>query len=159
MHCQFLCNKHRALLSDRLAATSPIWSSWMRQGDACRARSDDDQSIQYFGCALDLSILLIERYTAHGELDGQRHIERLMASGLALSAALARCGHLALRRTCLNQIGEIHYREQLRTPLMAERLPPWDSQNLLVLDGYLRRGQASGAGGQSGGEHHSVSIN
>lgn len=159
MHCQFLCSKHRALLTDRLAATAPIWSSWMRKGEACRARSEHDQSIQYFGCALDLSILLIERYTAHGELEGQRHVERLLASGLALSAALARCGHLALRRTFLDKIGDIHYREQLRTPLMAERLPPWESQNVLALDGYLRLTKPWLTERQPGTESFTMSIN
>ncbi len=159
MYCQFLCNKHRALLIDRLEATAPIWSSWMRRGEACRARSDDEQSIQYFGCALDLSIILIERYTAHGELDGQRHVARLLTSVLALSEALARCGHLGLRRAFLNRIGEILYREQLRTPLMAERLPAWDGQKLLALDGYLRQKQPCLTGSHTGAGSFNMSIN
>lgn len=139
MHVQFLCSKHRALLSERLDATAPIWSSWMRKGQSCRSNGSVDESIQYFGCAFDFSTLLIERYTAHGELDGQRHMDRLLASGMALARALAECGHLALRREFLNTIGDIHYREQLRTPLLAARLPCWDSQAALALDGYSNR--------------------
>lgn len=143
MSCQFLCSKHRLLLSERLEATAPIWLSWMGKGEVCCSESNFEAGIQYFGCALDLSRLLIERYTAHGELDGQRHIERFLASGLALASALARCGQLALRREFLEAIGELHYREQLRTPLLAERLPAWDSQSALAMNGFLGQGLAS----------------
>ena len=158
MHCQFLCNKHRALLSERLDATAPIWSSWMRQGEACRATANFEESIQYFGCALDLSTLLVERYTAHGELDDQRHIERLLASGLALASAFARCGHLALRRELLDKMSDLHYREQVRTPLLADRLPSWDSQNVLALDGYLQQ-YSSACLEQAAAEGRGASIN
>ncbi|MBB3046737.1 hypothetical protein FHR99_000973 [Litorivivens lipolytica] len=143
MHVQFLCSKHRALLSERLEASAPIWSSWMRKGQACRTRGSVDESIQFFGCAFDLSILLIQRFTAHGKLDGQRHMDRLIDSGMALARALAECGHLSLRREFLNRIGDIHYQEQLRTPLLATRLPSWHSQAALALDGYSGRDGAS----------------
>ncbi|WP_372779418.1 hypothetical protein [Litorivivens sp.] len=150
MSWQFLCSKHRSLLNERLEATAPIWASWMRKGEVCCSASNFEVGIQYFGCALDLSLLLIERYTAHGELDGQRHMERLLASGLALASALARCGHLSLRRQFLDSISELHYREQLRTPLLADRLPAWDSHSALALSGYSGQGLATGVSGEPG---------
>lgn len=136
MNCQFLCTSHANQLALHLEATAPIWSSWMRQGEVAQQASELDLSIQYFGCAYDLAVMLVDRFTAHGELDGQRHVERLLQSGTRLAQSLARCGHLALRREYLNKIRQRLYREQLRLPLLAARLPQLDESLAVTLDAY-----------------------
>lgn len=149
LNYQFLCSSHANQLALHLEATAPIWSSWMRHGEAAQQASDLDLSIQYFGCAFDLAILLVDRFTAHADLDGKRHSERLLQSGTSLAESLARCGHLALRREYLNKIRQLLYREQLRMPLLADRLPQVDDSLTLTLDAYsssVRRCRAEHAG-------------
>lgn len=149
MNYRFLCTSHSEQLASHLDSTAPIWASWMRQGEAARRASDVELSVQYFGCAFDLAVLLVQRFTAHAELDGRRHCERLVQAGTALAESLARCGHLALRREYLNKIRQLMYQEQLRMPLLADRLPELDDRLTLTLDAYSsavhRHGQQSGA--------------
>lgn len=147
MYCQFLCEKHKTRLNESLAATGPIWASWIRQGEAAQAAGEDQQSLQFFGCAYDLAVLQVNRFTAHGELDGQPAVERLMIAGARLTEALARSGYLALRRDYLKQIQSLLYREQVRTPLLAQRLPLPDWDFDLSLDAYSGRCRAGGAPG------------
>ena len=136
MNCQFLCSSHASQLAQHLEATAPIWSSWMRKGNDARQAPNLELSLQYFGCAYDLAVLLVERFTAHAELDGQRHGERLLQAGRCLTEVLAVCGHLALRREYLNRIRLLLYREQLRMPLLADRLPQIDDSLASMLDAY-----------------------
>ncbi len=146
MNYQFLCTSHSEQLASHLDATAPIWSSWMRQGEAARRASNLELSVQYFGCAFDLAVLLVERFTAHAEADGLRHCERLLQAGADLAESLARCGHLALRREYLNRIRQLMYQEQLRTPLLADRLPEPEKRLTVTLDAYsgsVRRGSRS----------------
>ena len=123
MDYRFLCPTHASQLSMHLEAVAPVWSSWMRRGDEACARAEHDVAIPYFGCACDLAVMLVERFSAHGELEGRRHIDRLLQSSSRLARALARCGHLSLRREYLRQLDELLYGEQLRLPSLAERLP------------------------------------
>lgn len=138
MNCQFLCATHRDQLNERLDVTAPIWASWMRQGERAHNAADNELSVQYFGCAYDLALMLVDRFTAHAEQGGQRHIERLLHAGTRLAQSLAQCGHLALRREYLNTIRQILYREQLRMPLLADQLPALDDSQPLTLDAYSR---------------------
>ncbi len=147
MRYQFLCHSHVAQLSACLETTGPMWSSWVRKGEQARDRSDIDLSIQYFGCAYDLSVLKVNRFTAHGELNGERHIDLLLRAGNCLLDSLALAGHIALRRLYSDQIQQILCQEQLRTPTMAERLPKFEDCPGVTLDGYstsLRRAAARG---------------
>ncbi len=123
MDCQFLCSKHKAQLGERLEATLPIWSSWMRQGLNAVEQRDFQRSIPFFGCAFELALMQVDRYTAHAEIEGKRYGECLMKSAEALERSLARCGYLTVRRELLTQVRSVLYREQLRTPLLADRLP------------------------------------
>lgn len=145
MPCQFLCASHANKLAQHLDAAAPIWSSWMRRGEA----ASDASSIQYFGCAFDLAVLLVDRFTAHGELDGLAQGERLVRSAARLAQALAHSGHLALRREYLAEVQRLLHREQQRMPLLADRLPQLDDKLSLSLDAYSRTIRHSGFARQS----------
>ncbi|WP_372759406.1 hypothetical protein [Litorivivens sp.] len=138
MDYQFLCHRHKVQLSEHLEAAGPIWSSWMRQGKASLAEGELAQAVQYFGCAFDLALMKVERFTGHAEQDGKRHIDRLLEAVSALAKGLAMSGHLALRREYLGKVCAVLQREQQRTPLLADRLPqPDDAIGLMFNAGWV----------------------
>lgn len=118
----FLCEHHRRQLQEHPKAAVLSWSDWVQEGAAAYQQGLLKKATTYFGCAFELAEQLVAQFTAHGQADGMRHIDRLLSAGEGLLDCLQRGDMPELQREYLLLMHNHLLHEQMRTPLMMAEI-------------------------------------
>lgn len=118
----FLCDNHRRQLQEHTSAAILSWTDWVQEGAAAYQQGLLKKATTFFGCAFELSEMLVNQFTAHGEADGLRNIDRMLSAGDGLVDCFQRGEMPELQREYLLLMHNHLLHEQLRTPLMMAEL-------------------------------------
>lgn len=117
----FLCRKHFTQLSKNPIKALSHWQDWIKQGSNHMRANDLKAALQYFGCAFEISEMLLMQHCSFIETRLKR-IDRFMLTGFYLAEIYKRKGKRNIEGQLLIHIYNCLETFSKQDELLAKRL-------------------------------------